>query len=86
MPWKLKRFSRPSVTEKKSFHLIITPLALNQYSLAKGVVIHLELNQTSTDSRSIEGQTISGTLTLESSISPLRRCYDPEGTVPPFHH
>lgn len=56
MPWKLKRFSRPSVTEKKSFHLIITRLALNQHSLAKGVVIHLELNQTSTDSRSIEGQ------------------------------
>lgn len=56
MPWKFKRFSRPSVTEKKSFHLIITPLALNLHSLAKGVVTHVELNQTSTYSRSMEGQ------------------------------
>lgn len=34
MPWKLKHFSRSSVTEK-SVHLIITLLALNQHSLAE---------------------------------------------------
>lgn len=56
MPWKLKHFSRSSVTEKKSFHLLITPLALNQHSLAESVVLHLKLNQTSTDSRSPKGQ------------------------------
>lgn len=35
MPWKFKHFSRSSVTEKKSVHLIMTLLALKQHSLAK---------------------------------------------------
>lgn len=35
MPWKLKHFSRSSVTEKKNVHMITTLLALHQHLLAK---------------------------------------------------
>lgn len=80
----MKHFSRSTVTEK-SFHLIIAPMAPKQHSSvergrgtfgAKPVLTtHLP-----------RVRVLSCTLILESSISLLRRYYDPEGIIPPLQH
>lgn len=83
MPRKWSVSADPVLLKRKSLHLIIALTAVKQHSLvergsgtfgAKPVLTtHLP-----------RVRVFSGTLILESRISPLRRYYDPEGIIPPF--
>lgn len=75
----------PALLKRKSLHLIITPTAPKQHSLADRGSGTSGAKPVLTTHLS-RARVFGCTLTLESSISPLRRQHDSEGIIPSFQH
>ena len=77
MPWKLSLSADPVLLKRNSLYLIITLMALKQRSWVERSNGTFDAKQVLT-TRLPSVRVLSCTLILESSISPLRRDYNPE--------